>query len=189
MLPWEHLAVGYLCYSLWMHVYYRSRPSGVPVVVLAVASQLPDLIDKPLGWWLGVLPSIGLGHSLFFAVPLILLAWALVGGRYALPVGIGVLTHLFTDVFYKAVVGDRIEYEFLLWPLVEKPTGEPPGFFSEVSYWIANYVEFLRSPEGMAYLGFEVVLLGSALLLWAYDGFPGLTPASFRRERDSPVEY
>lgn len=188
MLPWEHLAVGYICYSLWVHLRYRGRPPGLPVVVLGVATQLPDLIDKPLGWWLGVLPSIGLGHSLFFAVPLILLAWALAGGRYALPLGIGVLSHLVTDVFYKAVVAGRIEYDFLLWPLVEQPTGEAPGFFSELQYWIANYVEFLTSPEGMTYLAFEVTLLGSALLLWAYDGIPGLAPASFRRERRSSAE-
>lgn len=83
------------------------RPAGLPVVV-GVASVLPDLIDKPLGWWLGALPGVGLGHSVFFAVPVVLLAWAFAGGRYAAPLGIGLLSHLVGDVFYKAVVAGRL---------------------------------------------------------------------------------
>ena len=188
MWPWEHLAVGYLCYALWVHLRHRRRPAGLPVVVLALATQLPDLIDKPLGWWLGITSSLAIGHSVFFAVAMTLLVGLLGGGRYALPYGLGHLSHLAADVFYKAALGDSVEYEFLLWPLVRKPASEAPGLISEFRYWLANYVEFLTSPEGMAYLAFEVVLIGSALLLWAYDGLPGLAPASFRRESDSVAE-
>jgi len=180
MLPWEHLAVGYVAYSLLLHAAYRRRPAGLPAVVLAVATQLPDLIDKPLGWWLGVLPSVGLGHSLFFAVPLVGLAWALAGGRYALPLGVGVASHLVTDAVYSVLLGGSVEYRFLLWPLVEQPTTPSPGLFAEARYWIGRYFEYLASPEGATYLGFELALLGSALLLWFYDGFPGLAPSSYR---------
>lgn len=189
MLPWEHVAVAYLLYSLLVHLWRRHRPSGVPVVVVGVASVLPDLIDKTLGWWLGVLPSIGLGHSLFFAVPLVLLAWAFAGGRYGLPLGVGLVTHLIGDVFYKAAVAGRLEYEFLLWPLVEQPASEGAEFLSQFWYWMGFYVDYLTSPEGMAYLGFEVALLGTALLLWIYDGFPGIAPGSFRREPDAAADY
>lgn len=189
MLPWEHLAVGYLLYSLWVHLRQGRGPTGLPVVVLAVATQLPDLIDKPLGWWLGVLPSIGLGHSLFFAFPVVLLAWMFSGARYALPLGVGLITHLLADVFFKAVVGGRIEYEFVFWPLVEQPVSEGVSFLSQFRYWMANFVEFLSSPEGLAYLGFELSLLGAALLLWVYDGFPGLAPGSFRREPGPAGDY
>jgi hypothetical protein len=188
MWPWEHLAVGYLCYSLWLHLRHRRRPTGLPVVVLGTAALLPDLIDKPLGWWLGITSSLSVGHSVFFAVTMTLVVWVIGNGRFALPYGIGHLSHLGADVFYKYALGGQIEYEFLLWPLVRKPASEAPGFISEVRYWLANFVEFLKTPAGMAYLGFEITLLGSALILWAYDGLPGLAPASYRRERDLPVE-
>lgn len=181
--------MAYLLYSLVVHLLWSHRPAGLPVVLVGVASVLPDLIDKPLGWWLGVLPSIGLGHSVFFAAPLVLVVWALAGGRYATPLGIGLGTHLVGDVFYKAVVAGRFEYEFLLWPLVEAPAAEGQEFLSQFWYWMDYYVRFLTSPEGMAYLGFEVVLLGTALVLWVYDGFPGLAPGSFRREPERAVEY
>lgn len=189
MLPWEHAAVAYVLYSLLVHARRGRGPTGLPVVVAGVASVLPDLVDKSLGWWLGVLPSLGLGHSLFFAVPLVLLTWAFVGGRYAAPLGIGVFTHLAGDVFYKAVVAGRLAYEFMLWPLVEQPASEGGQFLSQFWYWMGYYAEFITSPEGMAYLGFEVALLGTALVLWIYDGFPGLAPGSFRREPEAAGDY
>lgn len=185
MLPWEHVAVGYLLYSLWVHLRQGRRPTGLPVVVVGIASVLPDLIDKPLGWWLGALPSIGLGHSLFFAVPVVLIVWALAGDQYALPLGVGLASHLAGDVFYKAFVAGRLEYAFLAWPLVEQPASDGGEFLSQFRYWMAYYLEFLTSPEGLAYLGFEVALLGTALILWIYDGYPGLAPGSFRREPDA----
>lgn len=189
MLPWEHVAVGYLLYSLVVHVRRGRRPTGLPVVVVGVASVLPDLVDKPLGWWLGVLPSIGLGHSLFFAVGLVSFVWAFAGGRYATPLAVGLITHLVGDVFYKAFVAGRLEWEFLLWPLVEAPASEGTAFLPELWYWLDYYVAFLASPQGVAYLGFEIALLGSALLLWIYDGFPGLAPGSFRAEPDAAAEF
>ena len=189
MLPWEHVAVGYLLYSIVVHALRGHRPTGLPVVVVGVASVLPDLVDKPLGWWLGVLPSLGLGHSVFFAVGAVSLAWAFAGERYATPLGIGLVSHLVGDVFYKAAVAGRLEWKFLLWPLVEQPTSGGTEFLSQFWYWMGFYVEFLTSPEGMAYLGFEIALLGTALLLWIYDGFPGLAPGSFRREPEAAGEY
>lgn len=189
MLPWEHAAVAYVLYSLWVHARSGGRPGGLPVLVVGVASVLPDLVDKPLGWWLGMLPSIGLGHSLFFAIPLVLLAWAFAGGRYALPLGIGLVTHLAGDVFFKAVVGGRLEWRFVLWPLIDQPVSEGGSFLAQFEYWMAHYVEFVTSPEGMAYLGFEVTLIGSAVVLWVYDGFPGLAPGSFRRGPETAGDY
>lgn len=189
MLPWEHAAFAYVLYSVWVHARRAERPGGLPVLVVGVASVLPDLVDKPLGWWLGMLPSIGLGHSVFFAVPLVLLAWAFAGGRYALPLGVGLGTHLAGDVFFKAVAGGTLEYEFMFWPLIDKPASEGGNFLAQFQYWMAHYVEFVTSPEGMAYLGFELVLLGTALVLWVYDGFPGLAPGSFRRGPGTAGDY
>lgn len=181
MLPWEHLAVGYLCYSLWVHGRQGAGPTGPTALAVGVASLLPDLVDKPLGWWLGVLPSVGLGHSLLFAATVTLLAWLLAGGRMAMPVAVGFLTHAAGDVVYPVVLGRGLKFGFLLWPLTGGSASGSPGLFSQVRYWLSTYVAFVTSPEGVAYLGFEILLVGSALLLWAFDGFPGLAPASFRR--------
>ena len=189
MLPWEHAAFAYVLYSMWVHARRGRRPGGLPVLVVGVASVLPDLIDKPLGWWIGMLPSVGLGHSLFFAIPVVLLAWAFASARYAVPLGVGLGSHLVGDVFFKAAVGGRLEYEFMFWPVVEQPVGEGGSFLAQFQYWMANYVEFVTSPEGMAYLGFEVALLGTAFVLWVYDGFPGLAPGSFRRGAETAGDY
>jgi hypothetical protein len=56
MWPWEHLAVGYLLYSVSCVLWGR-YPTRIGVAALAFGTQFPDLVDKPLGWWLGVLPS------------------------------------------------------------------------------------------------------------------------------------
>lgn len=75
MWPWEHLAVGYIGYSLSVRLAGRGVPRPRPVVALAVGTQFPDLVDKPLSWTLGVLPSgHSLAHSLFAALPLATLA-------------------------------------------------------------------------------------------------------------------
>ena len=66
MLPWGHLAVGYLAYSLAVRVRSGGPPAGLAVAALAVGTQFPDLIDKPLVSWVSVLPSgrsqIGRAH-------------------------------------------------------------------------------------------------------------------------------
>ena len=61
MWPWEHLAFGYLLWSLWLRARGRSLPGDWEALVLVFATQLPDLVDKPLAWQLGVLPG---GRSL-----------------------------------------------------------------------------------------------------------------------------
>lgn len=180
MLPWEHLAVGYLGYTLWTHVRHDRGPTGPTALAVAVASLLPDLVDKPLGWGLGVLPSVGLGHSLLFVGAVTASTWFLVGGRFALPVVVGLLSHLLGDVVYPLVLGRGLRYTFVLWPFAGGGSTGSSGFLSQVRYWLSNYVAFVTSPEGIAYLGFEIVLVGTGLLLWAADGFPGLAPASYR---------
>lgn len=68
-MPWGHFAVAfvpYLAYSVGRH---RRLPTVDGVTLLAVASQLPDLVDKPFAWWFGLLPSGRAGaHSIALAV-------------------------------------------------------------------------------------------------------------------------
>jgi hypothetical protein len=73
MWPWEHVVVGYLAYSAVSHAVAGRAPSGRAAIAVAFAALLPDLVDKPLAWGLGVLPSgRSFAHSLVVAVPTVL---------------------------------------------------------------------------------------------------------------------
>jgi hypothetical protein len=179
MWPWEHLAVGYLAYAALVHLVARRPPAGDAVVVLAVATQLPDLIDKPLAWSLAVLPSgASLAHSLAFALPATLVALALarrVGHtRLGVAFAVGYLLHLPADALYPALLGRGPKVAFLFWPFVPVPAGSASGFLPQFEALLSTFLAYLATPRGTAYLVGEVVLLGSALALYAYDGTPGL---------------
>ena len=78
MFPWEHAAVAYLLYAGYARWHDGTAPGGWAVLVVLVASQLPDLIDKPLAWQFGLLPSgRSLAHSVFVAVPVVVVVVAL----------------------------------------------------------------------------------------------------------------
>jgi hypothetical protein len=192
MWPWEHLAFGYLLYSALARASGR-RPRNADALVLAVTTQLPDLIDKPLAWWLGILPSgLSLGHSLLFAVPVCLLAFA-VGrrtGDAALGVAcsVGYLSHLAGDAVYPALTGGRVRVSFLWWPLGDQPTVSPPGLFSQFAVFLGQYWAFLGTPRGRLYAVAELTLLLLAVAAWVVDGYPGVTtpdrlPHPWRRNR------
>jgi len=71
MWPWGHLAVGYVAFSVFVRFRLGRQPSGHAALALAVATQLPDLIDKPLAWQFGLLSSgISVAHSILVGVPL-----------------------------------------------------------------------------------------------------------------------
>ena len=179
MWPWEHLAAGYLLYSGLARAGGR-RPRDADTVALVVATQLPDLVDKPLAWWLGILPSgLSLGHSLLFAVPACLLVHAL-GRQVGAPslgvaYGVGHLSHLAGDVVYPALTGGRLRVSFLWWPLGEQPAVTVPGLFSRVAVFLDGYLAFLATPTGRLYALLELALLVLAAAAWAADGYPGVT--------------
>lgn len=183
MLPWEHLAVGYLWYSAWSHLRHGQRPSGRPVVALAVATQLPDLIDKPLAWEFGVLPGgQTLGHSLVFTLPVLAFVLGAFGRRIGGAVAVGYLSHLAGDVVYPVVLGGTPRVSFLLWPFVETAPGESPGVLSETREILGDAWQFMSSPDGALYLTAELALLLAVFSLWLYDGHPGV-PRRSRRPR------
>lgn len=179
MWPWEHLAFGYLLYSGYARLWYRRPPTDVPVIVLAVATQVPDLIDKPLAWSFEILPSArSLGHSVFFAF-VVVTAAAVVARRRGTPkigaaVAVGYLSHLLGDVLYPVMVGDSITGGYLFWPLVRQ-SGEPtPGIYEETIRLLGEFVVYLGSPDGTAYLVLELGIAVLVVLLWIADGWPGL---------------
>ena len=169
MWPWGHLAVGYLLYSFFVHASARRAPGGYATVALALGTQFPDLVDKPLAWTFGVLPNgRSLAHSLVIAVVLLALLVVLFRrlnrGTVATAFAVGYLTHLFGDALDPLLAGDFYSLGFLAWPLVA-----PIEYETEQSF-VAHLQELspaaLVSDEGL----FALLMV----VLWLYDGAPGL---------------
>lgn len=179
MWPWTHLAFGYLVYSAYSHHRWATAPTSAAVIVVGLATQLPDAIDKPLGWWLGVLPGgRSLAHSLLTAALLVGLAVAV--GRYLrvervwVAFAVGYLSHLAGDVLYPLVVKGELRVGFLLWPLTAtgtQPVAAPTGKLAEL---VLAFATFLATPVGVLYLVADLSVVGGALVLWWWDGAPGL---------------
>lgn len=179
MLPWEHVAVAYVVYSLFARIVYRRAPRGDAAVAIVLVALLPDLIDKPLAWGLGVLPSgRSLAHSLFFVVPTVAVAAATFGRRLGIAVALCYLCHLGADVVYPMALGLPPAYRFLLWPAIEQPATGAPGLFLHTRHVLMGFLAFLETTRGQIYVLFEVGLLGTAFVLWLVDGRPG--PAAIR---------
>ncbi|SEL82941.1 metal-dependent hydrolase [Haloferax larsenii] len=121
MFPFGHLAFGYLSYVFTRLARRQPLPQGWLVGCVVLGTQLPDLVDKPLTY-VGVLPSgRTLGHSLFFAVPLLVGVgwWAHNAGddEHAIAWGVGLVSHYVGDVYALALAGDWWTMRFLLWPV------------------------------------------------------------------------
>ncbi len=167
MLPWGHLGVAYLVYSTWVWRRHGQAPQGAAVGVVIVASQGPDLIDKPLAWTLDVLPGgRTLGHSLFVFA---LLAWLAVyyGRRHhadlagAAIVGYG--SHLAADLPLDLPLGNVADARYLLWPVLPAPPAYPEGI-----------IPFLIDVAGEPYAVVQVGILAVAGIVWWRDGRPGI---------------
>lgn len=178
MWPWDHVAIAYVVYSLSVRA-TGGRPPDVGVVVaLVVGSQVPDLVDKPLGWILDVLPSgVSLAHSLLFAVPVCLavVAWLARRGRPDRGVAftVGYLLHLPADAFYPLVLGAEAKSWLFLWPLTPGEHSSPTSVTSHLLELLTRFGDVVFSPRGLAIVGIELALLATALLLWSLDGCPG----------------
>jgi membrane-bound metal-dependent hydrolase YbcI (DUF457 family) len=173
MFPWGHAAVGYLLYAGHQRLEYGLRPHDAPVLALAIGTQLPDLIDKPLTYLFAVLPSgRSLGHSLLFAALLVGVVW-LVARQYEQrslvgAFGIGYVSHLFGDALYPALAGRFGELGFLAYPLTQPTQYEVQGGF--VGYLMTTLFALDPTPTFL----FELALTAVALGLWYRDGLPGL---------------
>lgn len=178
MWPWEHLAFGYVIYSAYSHFTNGRPPDHRPVVALAIATQFADILDKPLAWTLGVLPTgRSLGHSVFFAVPVVVLV-AFVASRrdrpaVGLAVAIGYGSHLLGDVIYGFVREGSVEAAYLFWPLVRATPRDTTGLYSRTAGLLTEFLSFLGSPAGLTYLAMEFLFLTAVFVLWATDGWPG----------------
>lgn len=123
MWPWEHLLFGALVY----YGYRRVRKLGVSRVVvglsLTLGTQFPDLVDKPLAWYIGVLPNgRSLAHSIFtfFLVAVLL---GRLGRRFdekevTTAFLVGYITHIVGDIIPPLLDGELYYATFFLWPAV-----------------------------------------------------------------------
>lgn len=184
MWPWDHLALGYVATSLGARVRGSDPPTVGGVAFLVLGSQLPDLIDKPLGWVVGVFPSgVSLGHSLFFALPtcLAVLGWRRRCGRpgEGVAFAIGYLLHLPADALYPVVLGAEDRAWLFLWPVTRGDLTAPDDAAAHLLDLVADFLAVVRSPRGIWIVGLEVLLLGLTVALWVADGCPGL-PRAFR---------
>lgn len=174
MFPPGHLGVAYCCYSLLVRSSGRT-PAAAPVFAVVLGSQFPDLVDKPLAWYLGVLPTgRTLAHSLVVLVPVCILVY-LVASRYdrsavGVAFAVGAISHSLVDAL-PALWGSPADARFLLWPLLSVP-----GYDEDVSTSVTDrlYTAYAEPELASAYFLAEFALLAVAIVLWHRDGRPGL---------------
>ena len=169
MWPWEHLAIGYLLYSAYVNLVNDAPPTAHQTMVVAFATQFPDLVDKPLAWTVSVLASgRSLAHSLLTAVVVCgFVVWyarrtdhSTIGVAFA----VGYLSHPFADGMISFVAGDFPDLTYLVWPLLDLPPYETEQSFAA----------HLLSIEVTPFFLFQLVLVALALVVWDRDGRPGL---------------
>ena len=181
MWPWGHLGVAYILYSLYARGRFRRAPRPDAALAVAVGSQFPDVIDKPLAWY-GVLPGgRTLAHSLAFAWALLVVAYGIgiVLDRIeaATAFVIAHLSHLAADLPPRLLLGYPSGTEYLLWPFISQSTFR----FRDRVFEPPALVEFLVTPltDPFVYQLFQFALLVVALGLWYVDGCPGLQYVRF----------
>jgi len=188
VFPLGHLAFAYLCYVAYAALTRRPLPARWALVPVAIGSQFPDLIDKPLAY-VGVLASgRSVAHSLLVAA---LVAGCVTWGAYALDrrrpayrwveqlsavtpaaFAIGYLSHLVGDSLGPLHVGAYAELTYLGWPLLA-----PPQYAGDsVAPWV-RLLELYQQPGTHPQLSLIVtaLLVFVALRVWAYRGAPRVT--------------
>jgi hypothetical protein len=176
MWPWGHLASAYLVYAAYARFGRGHRPTAAATLAVAVGSQAPDLVDKPLAWTASILPTgRSLAHSLLIVVPVVVALYVLAGRTsgddpradrrpLAVAFGIGTVVHVFGDALYPLLRLEVSHLGFLLWPVV------PPIEYEVEQSFAAHFALVEPSPE----LAFEFLLVVVALVVWRADGYPGL---------------
>ncbi|QIB75523.1 hypothetical protein G3I44_15195 [Halogeometricum borinquense] len=169
MYPIGHLALAYLSYVLYARVTDIQLPHGRPLAVLVVASQLPDLVDKPLVY-IGVLSSgRSLAHSLVVLVPVLLLVGTILVHLERRPLwpilSVGTLSHVLGDSYRLVLTQQWTELRFLLWPV-----------FPAINYpndGIPPWVRLLNHGFGLGMrVQFSLAIVAVAVWAWSRHRHP-----------------
>lgn len=170
MFPLGHAAFAYLWYVGIAAVGRRPLPVHWGLVPLAVGSQLPDLLDKPLSYYGLLVSGRSLGHSVFTGLLLIVLVW-LVSQRVAdvespivarvaeltpLAFTVGYLSHLLADSLEALLAGRYGELPFLFWPVLS-PLEYPNDDISPLLRLMQLYQHPLAHPQ------IELILLAGVI--------------------------
>lgn len=139
VLPLEHFIFPLLPLVVYTVVRYRKLPTGNTVLLVLIASQLPDVIDKPLAWMFGLLPSGRMfAHSIVVSGPVLIVGCALAirrgWGRPSVVFTLTYLSHLVGD-FYPILWQGSDYYFFpnLFWPLLEANPDPNPSFAAHLA--------------------------------------------------------
>lgn len=168
MLPWGHLAFGYVLYSGVARWFYRRRPDGYALVFVLAGTQFPDLVDKPLAWTFHVLPSgRSLAHSAFTATLVSAAVWLYCRRRGRSDLGaaftVGYASHLVGDGYRALLTGQYQYLSSLGWPLLP-----PPPFSHE-----GGIIEHFRTLSFTPNFALQLVLVAVVYVVWIEDGAPG----------------
>lgn len=181
MWPWGHVAVGYLLYSFWTRR-RGDRPESPAVYLVALGALLPDLVDKPLAWTVGVLESgRSLGHSWLVGTLVLVVLFAVVAPRASgTPVvafGVGYLSHPLADFPVGKVLAGEVEFaNYLVWPLLSVP---PPQTDPSLIAYLLTYEPGLTDAV-------QLLLVGLAAYYWYLDGRPGWDDPRGESRRGQP---
>ncbi|WP_254820947.1 metal-dependent hydrolase [Haloglomus halophilum] len=187
MWPWGHLALGYLLYSPAVRLLRRRGPAAAGALALALGTQFPDLLDKPLAWVLGVTSQgYTVGHSVFVAVPLAVLVVSLAARHDRTEAGlafaVGHLSHLLGDVLFAVALRNPYTIERVLWPVANLPAGGQRAVTGRVLEYAAEWVAYLLATDQGWFVALYVGTLLGAFCLWLLDGVPGLPRPSWFRD-------
>jgi hypothetical protein len=182
MWPWGHAALAYLVYRLVARDAV-SRFGARDLTALVVGAALPDLVDKPLGWYLNLFPSgRALAHSVFVALALTLLVRHLTADARpeirlaAVAFVTGYWAHLLGDLF-EALVAPDGPVLFFLYPVYVPPPATGAGVGYYLTDLVAGFRAFLTTGElapGTAVALVELCVVAAAVARWVADGRPGL---------------
>ena len=179
MWPWGHLAFGYVFYSLVSRLWFDEPPRGPAVYVLAIATQIPDLVDKPLSWVFGVIPTgYSVAHSVFVAVPLgvavALLAWRRDHLGAGIAFVVGYWSHLLGDLVVGVATSQPNVLGRVLWPVVTlSPYAERMGAIDRALHYLVQFVAQIRTGDDPTLLLVYLGPFAVAFLVWIVDGMPG----------------
>ena len=178
MWPWEHAAVGYLLYSLWTRVSEHEPPGDLPAVAVLFGTQLPDLIDKPLSWGLGVFQSgYAAGHSALLAAPIgiaiVTLAARVDRRAVGVALVVGYWSHIAGDILNPLRYGDAPSVGGVLWPVVVAPGYEQDLGLGRGLMYFGDLFESLQTVDSVSLVAY-LLIPHAAMAVRVIDGLPGI---------------